>query len=237
MRVRTSASSESSRLRFERAARTSGSTGKTIVSERFVAPRPGGRFYRLVGIVIWNVAGGRVLRTVTQPPDSIDQAAFAPLGDRVLTTRLRGATTVWDARSGASVASFSTPRPAPDRDFSRDGGSVALEPLVDDWTYVRETRGWRTMGSFRGRFADFSRDGRLLMTVTDDGAVHVWEVASREQVLEVARPALFEHPVFGGGGRSIVAAGSDGVVRVFPCPSCAPLDQLLDEADRASSRP
>jgi WD40 repeat protein len=213
------------------------SDGKTVVSLQLSergGDAPSGKDssrLRRMGIVLWSVATGRILRTIAMRPDSIEQAVFAPGGDLVLTTQSAGATSVWDARTGSEVASFTVPRQLGRLHISPDGAVVAVD-LTDNRTHVRETRSGRTVGSFPGLFADFSGDGRLLLTVTQAGTVYVWEMESRDRVLEVAQPGLMEHTAFGSDGRSIVAVGSDGIVRVFPCPGCAPLQELLDEADR-----
>jgi hypothetical protein len=88
------------------------------------------------------------------------------------------------------------------------------------------------LGSFRGRFADFSTDNGFVLTVADDRGVHDWEIKSGERVVDMTQPGLLERPVFTKDGRSITGIGSDGIVRTFPCPSCVPIDQLLAEADR-----
>jgi hypothetical protein len=85
----------------------------------------------------------------------------------------------------------------------------------------------------RGLFTDFSRDHQFVATHTlHDDVGHVWEARTGARVADIATPSRPESPVFGSDGKSLIAVGNDGVARTIPCFSCAPIDQLLAEADR-----
>ena len=196
--------------------------GKLVVSlERGVA-------------VVWTAAGGKVVARLRQPGDPIATAVFAPAGDVVVTTGRRGDAYAWHGRDGASVAALRPPEPVAGVHFSDDGGVVALTARDETRTEIVATRSWRSVASLRGRFQDFTGDGRLVLTRTGDIAAHVWEVESGDQVMQLApsQSAASGDVVFGGGDRSLVTAGRDGVMRTIPCKSCAPLDELLREAER-----
>jgi WD40 repeat protein len=64
--------------------------------------------------------------------------------------------------------------------------------------------------------AEFSPDGRLIATTSDDGTARIWDAATAEPVTP---PLAHDKPVnearFSADGRRIVTAGSDGTARVW----------------------
>jgi hypothetical protein len=82
--------------------------------------------------------------------------------------------------------------------------------------------------------AEFSRDGRLLVTASEDRAARVWSLRGR-----VAEPGaeLSEqtgqvwNATFSPDGQEIVTASADGAARVYPYETFAPLSDLLAFAE------
>jgi WD40 repeat protein len=75
----------------------------------------------------------------------------------------------------------------------------------------------------------FSRDGRSVVTASDDGAVRVWDTATGDPVtpaLRAGRRAL--HAEFSPDGRWVVAASEDGAAYVWDLsPDMRPPHDLL----------
>jgi WD40 repeat protein len=161
---------------------------------------------------------------------SIAGAVFAPIDDVLVMTRYDEPVSVWHGRTGAAVRVLPTSDSEEDVAFSRDGSLLALSS--GRRTRVWDTDSWKVVASVRGWFADFSRDGRLVLTVMPDGSAHVWEAGSGEAVSTIAWPALLNRPVFGSDGRSIISAGDDGVVRTLRCPACGDIVAVLADAGR-----
>jgi WD40 repeat protein len=82
----------------------------------------------------------------------------------------------------------------------------------------------------------FSPDGRQLASASENGIVHVWEVASGELVRELASPEdqfCNVHTVaFSPDGRQLASSGG-GPVRVWDAASGKPVRELLNSLEQA----
>ncbi len=69
-------------------------------------------------------------------------------------------------------------------------------------------------------FAAFSPDGRSIVSVGDDGACKLWDVASAKCLLTFdENEDWVNFAVFSPDGRSIVSAGDDGTLRLWDAAS------------------
>ncbi len=219
------------------------------------------------GVRVWDAATGAAIATIPQPSAPYE-FAFSPDGRRLAT-----GSGVWDALSGRRVADFGTGgRDAEFATFSPDGRLVAVSPgffvsgarhiLVSsegrvgifdaltgrllnvlppnpavsarfspDGQRIAVTSGrtvtvWsvangkllatlRASGSFPLE-AEWSRDGKLLVTAEDDGLSHVWDVRARRVVATLrghGGPVLSAR--FSPDGRLVVTASVDHTARVW----------------------
>jgi WD40 repeat protein len=191
------------------------------------------------GILVWNIAHANIVaRLESSSGDSGSAppaASFLPTGDELVSPNV--ITLVSNGRTGARIATLHLQGAVRDLAFSADGRFAAMMLEIRNVsleTFVWRTDDWKLAASFPGSFADFSRDGRLLLT-TSDQEVRAWEVETGEQVLDLTRSELLGSPVFADGDRSIVAVGNGQAVRSLACPGCAPVNELLALADRRIS--
>jgi len=118
---------------------------------------------------------------------SLTQAIFSPDGRRVVTTAYRDRPRVWDASSGRLLACLETglepPQPAPS--------------TYTDWC----------------KSADYSPDGRRIVTCSNEGPVRVWD--ANTGCLITALSCEGNSAKFSPGGEAIAVATDDGWVRIL----------------------
>src|SRR5262245_39360961 len=74
-------------------------------------------------------------------------------------------------------------------------------------------------------------DGKRLATAGDDVAIHVWDVATGQQLLTLrGHTGTVESIAFSPDGKRLVSAGGDGTVRVWDAASGKEVVQLKHEA-------
>jgi WD40 repeat protein len=168
--------------------------------------------------VLWSPIAGTTSAHLTGSPAAVD----APPGGDLIATYDGNRLFVWDG----SAAAVSELRVGPHVDAVALGGRL-VATQKDARTTVWETKRAHRLASLSGAIADISPDGRFVLTLAPGGEARVWDSETREIVLDLSRPGLIQHAVFGPNGRSIVAVGSDAVVRTFACAACAGVDDLM----------
>ncbi len=69
------------------------------------------------------------------------------------------------------------------------------------------------------RTADLSPDVRTLAVAGDDQAVHLWNVATGQELLRFSNlPAAANHVAFAPDGQTLAAALHDGTIRLWYAP-------------------
>jgi len=142
---------------------------------------------------------GKQLFKVTAPTVS---GVFSPKSDRLLTmdSRQIGGSyasigrddpQILDARTGAVVCTLATGGVGiMDARWSPDGGLIAVA-CRDGVVRVCEPTGGRVMHALRGHTGkvtgcEFSADGELIVSHSEDGTFRVWEVEAEKEILRVA---------------------------------------------------
>jgi WD40 repeat protein len=197
-----------------------------------IAPSPDGRHVIVAvkgGCRVVEVATGQEARALAG-----SLAAYSRDGRRIVTVDEEGTGKIWDARTGAAVATLSAKIP--------DRCSVALSPdgkRLATATRSGEIRIWDARdGQERRRFAhpgfsvlvDWSRDGRWIASGGNDGTVRLWDAAEGKEVRKLeAHEGMLHSVAFSPDGRSLVTAGSDGKAKLWglktrgPEPLAAPV--------------
>jgi WD40 repeat protein len=135
---------------------------------------------------IWDVASGRVLRSVPHP-ENIDAVAFSPDGSLILTGDGSGNIKAFDVGSGRPVWSFkgtSSVQIVWSMTFSPDGTKL-LAAVGHNGAKFLDAKTGRLIRAFDGHRpdyitsgAEFSADGSHILTSSHDETVKYWDVAS-----------------------------------------------------------
>ncbi|MEU5209351.1 hypothetical protein [Streptomyces sp. NPDC020742] len=141
---------------------------------------------------IWDVATGRLLRTVRRPhsPHGEDALALDGEADLCVVGAYGGDATILDLRRGSRIRPLMVNgKPCDENWRTRDGArDEALPPVGGGdcprahWpTHINERHGSPVSA------LDISPDGRRIVTGTLNGVVRVWDAASGDLVREVTR--------------------------------------------------
>jgi WD40 repeat protein len=85
--------------------------------------------------------------------------------------------------------------------------------------------------------AEFSPDGRRIVTGGADGDVRLWDATTGRPLAVLHEHSNVVNAVsFSPDGRSILSASDDRTARVYPCEPCEPVDKLLALARERTSR-
>ena len=181
---------------------------------------------------IWSARTGACLRTLSGHRQQVYRAMFSRDGKLVITTSYCNIVTLWKSSSGALLMHFGEQhaRWVPTAVFSPHGKwvlTVSGDSTAKIWSTTAKVWGTRKgicLRTFHGTGTDaratLSRDGAVLLTVSDDCAAKLWNIASGVCMRMFTghrgpyiHPALF--PVFG----MCVITGSrrDYTYRVWSC--------------------
>ena len=163
------------------------------------------------------IAADGIARALARTDKAIKQVMVSPCGDLVL---VHDGTQVWQVPYGGgplrAFAAFDGLINA--AVWSPDASTVALYGTRPELTLVDVATG--TTRELRGHTdaiytAEFTRDGRTLLTASDDGSARVWSVAEgSSQVLRGHDDDVYRAR-FSADERNVVTASLDGSVRVW----------------------
>jgi WD40 repeat protein len=201
---------------------------------------------------ISDTADGRAGPVLQGHTSSVLSIAFSADGRSLLTASDDHAARLWN-RDGTQRAELRHPDEGVKAVFSPDGSLVATGSeasfaagadraiaALELW----DGQSGRHLSTLRGHTdvitsLAFSPDGRWLLSTSQDQSARIWDVRSGRQLAAYRR-----HSGLGGvrtatfGPRNTIATASgDGVVRLYRCEPCAPLEELVSWAQRRVSRP
>lgn len=189
---------------------------------------------------VWDLSSPKsAVRVLERHTDWVERAEFSANGRWVMTASRDGTALLWDLPDPQSTPSVLgrasvTIGPSlgekgeqektigyPVANLSKDGRQLVA--ASDDtnkawvWDLSNPRPSARALdGSDRPvRSAEFSDDGRRVVTTSRDGSVRVWDLASRQPTATVLAgpPAL--HAMFSPDGRRVVASSSDGTAWIW----------------------
>lgn len=200
---------------------------------------------------IFDVPSGRRVLAFRDHPEAEVRAAFSADGETIAVddgTRIA----LWDATTGQrtrqlprGLTLIGSTALAATLPFSRDGS--LLLTVTRAGVRVLDVRSGRSVADLphpRGvGDAEFSPDGRLVLTAGWDGAVRVWETRTGRLITRLVGRSSEEWsegfmPVvaFSTRGWRVVTATGGRTAFVHACPLCAPLPDLLALARRTVTR-
>lgn len=168
------------------------------------------------------VQTSRLVMTLRGHQGELMAVTYSPDGERIASIADDNSIKIWDATTGAELVSISTGEILPNQtrkiSFSPDSKTVAAGDgaLAKIWN---ATTG-KELQSFAGHTSEvvaarFSRDGKLLVTASQDQTARVWNVTTGQEVVKVNHASYVWDAVFSPDGTHIATASDDGTVKVW----------------------
>ena len=192
---------------------------------------------------IWDAHSGEILAEPLRSSPGSASAEFSPDGRRIVSVSTiewgpsaRKTIQIWDAGSLKIMADLQvvgTWEPA----LSTDGQRLVTQ--TDGTTQLWDTHSGKVLAVLHGyqmtRTAEFSRDGRWIVTASTDNTARVWDAQSGElhAVLKGHRDPV-ESAAFSPDGRRVVTASADKTARVWDAESGELLVVLQGHQDEVS---
>ncbi len=157
---------------------------------------------------VWEVKPAKMLAELRV--NELANARLSPDGQRVITTSTDKTAQLWDAATGKLLFELDGhPDTILSAEFSPDGKRIftASGPLVWIWDSgtgrrVAELRHTDTTGNL-------SRDGRWVVTTSDNKTIRVWDTSSGAKVAEMPHSDVVTWAEFSPDGKYIVTASGD----------------------------
>jgi WD40 repeat protein len=191
---------------------------------------------------VWDADTGDILTARMRHAANaiIVDAQFSPDGRRLLTSCEDRTLQAWDPQTGEPLGPrWPQARMANRIRFSPDGRVLAM--AADDGARLLDAATGQTLfelrHSNRAYSAEFSRDGKWLVTASADGAARIWEVATGRQHLALSgHEAEVYHAAFDGPARRVASASKDKTVRLWSVQTGRLLVPPLVHADALQRR-
>jgi WD40 repeat protein/serine/threonine protein kinase len=155
----------------------------------------GGRDARL-----WNIRTNPVSERMSfSPHRAVASARFSPDGNLIVTGSWDNSAKIWDARTGKDIRKLEGVHAPIGQD---DAQIIARDPSGGHTSLVNS--------------AEFSHDGRLVLTASDDGTAKIWDVATGRVVQTLAGHSdRVRSATFSPDGKLIVTTSSDKTARLW----------------------
>jgi WD40 repeat protein len=189
---------------------------------------------------IWRLPDGTREHSL-QHDESIWAADFSRDSSRVATADFSGVARIWEASSGKLLTELKGHKGGiVDIHFDASGERVLTagsDGTARIWTAGREVMvlGAHTRGLYR---AVWSPDERFVATASQDGAARLWDAASGRLIATFGDHENAVYDVaFSPDGAYLMSGSEDGAAHLYACDVCAPIDTLLELAQKRITRP
>ncbi|MEW6526280.1 MAG: caspase family protein [Spirochaetota bacterium] len=171
-------------------------------------------------IKLWDVASGRLLRTLAGHSDTVEAIAFSPDGFILVSASADKTIKLWDVVSGEIVQRFDTTSYVKAVAYAHDGKIIASGGEDGKITLWDVTTG-KTLKKFYGHKSDitslaFSANDQYIVSASKDGTIKLWEISTGEPVRtfightgEVTSIAIMPN------GKFLISGSSDATVKVW----------------------
>jgi WD40 repeat protein len=177
-------------------------------------------------IRVRDVRTGAVSRIIHGLGEGPWALSFNPEGSRLLGANESGALKIWDCTTGREIAATTLPGGfyVNTIQYSRNGALVAvmghLRPVMTGDVRILDAGSAREIWSLRGHTlnvldADFSPDGRRLVTVSADRTVRFWDLGTGQEALKLSGKPLVSTVRFVSGGHRLIGGSMDRTIRVW----------------------
>ncbi|MDR3623166.1 MAG: WD40 repeat domain-containing protein [Paludisphaera borealis] len=210
-----------------------GALAKTLGEFRYsrsLAFSPDGALLAVVGnnaddrhaLCVFDVKGGRKVRQIQADEIDVFAVAFSPDSSLVAASGDKGAVLIYDAKTGKPARRINTGAPTTLAvAFAPDGKTLAAKGAgciaIFDAKTGREAS--RLEGLDSALDLKFSPDGKRLAASSRDGAVRIWDVASRKEPVDYeGHEDIVRTVAFAPDGRTLASADKAGVVKLWAVP-------------------
>ncbi len=164
-------------------------------------------------------------RTIRGLADEVHGLRFSPDGTRLLGADASGGLKIWDLATGREVAATTLSGMYIEKiRFSRDGTRVAIVGnrlgLATGEVHILDAGSAREIWSLRGHnlvvgYADFSPDGRRLVTAGADRTVRIWDLGTGQEILKLSGEPMVMTVLFDADGHRLISASMDRTIRFW----------------------
>jgi WD40 repeat protein/serine/threonine protein kinase/tetratricopeptide (TPR) repeat protein len=187
---------------------------------------------------LWEVASGRLVHQL-QHKEPVYCVAYSPDGENVVTgggnmDTFRGEVRIWDPASGKLIASRPQPGLVLRSAISPDGKMMLLSLMksrlvgvvqLQEVTTGKTTTAPLVSGGVQYA-ADFSPDGRLVLTGGPDRSARLWETATGREIRRFSHDGTVNDVAFSPDGSMLLISG-EGMIRFHAKDTDQPIGEPL----------
>ena len=200
---------------------------------------------------LWDVASGEELRALRGHDGSVTSAQFSADGKTVLTVSVDKTARLWDVASGKELRALrGHAREVSSAQFSADGkmvltasGDRSAQAPSADWTArLWDVASGKELRALRGHeesvtSAQFSADGKTVLTASHDNTARLWDVASGKELRALrGHEDQVTSAQFSPDGKTVLTTSYDETARLWDCPECRPMEEIAREVARKVGR-
>jgi WD40 repeat protein len=184
---------------------------------------------------LWDARTGQSLLELRGHSDQVLRSVFSPDGRWIVTAGLDRTARLWDADTGGLVRTLAQPGPVERVQFSTDGRLIVTTDGLSARVWEAHTgENIALLSGHTGWLADaqFSPDGRQVVTASFDNTARVWDLATRESVAELR--GHFDDvtsAAFSPDGEWILTMSADSTARVWEVKPAKMLLELRGHTD------
>ncbi|MEI6610667.1 MAG: caspase family protein [Deltaproteobacteria bacterium] len=141
-------------------------------------------------LILWELATGRELRTLTGHTNDVSSVAFSPDGKYALSGSWDSTLKLWDVSTGREIRSFEGKNTGRVNSvaFSSDGKHI-ISATRDNAIRLWDVATGREINTFRGHEGDvntvaFSNDAKSFISGGSDGTIRRWDVKTGKEIAQ-----------------------------------------------------